>query len=470
MSNLFASFTSAANTLNVLQQALQVTQNNVNNASTPGYARQSLGIESLPMDVATGLAGGIGSGGLIDSRDQFAEQQVQMQTSALGMYTAQEQATNSIQTTFDVTGNGGVSSELSALLREFSAWASTPGDSTARQNVLNGAQNLAQAINTVANSLSQTANQLNSNVRDTVSQINNISGEIQQWNINRRTQTQSDPGSDAQLYGYLQDLSSYTNFSSVQQSDGTVTILLAGGSPLVVGTQQYGISASVSADGFQILDSNTKDVTSQITGGQLGGLLDTRNRVLASILGTSTQQGTLNQFAQAVADTVNGILTSGTVSTDTGAASGSPLFQYNSGDPNGDPNTIAATFEVNPTITPDQLAPVDSAGNSNGNANALAALSDSTATVAALGGQTLLGFYGQVAADAGREYSAASNNASTQQQVLAQAKNLRDQASGVNLDEEAASVLQFQRSYQAAAQVLTVINQMIDNVLNMIPQ
>ena len=466
MSNLLASFTSAANTLNVLAQALQVTQNNVNNSQTPGYARQTMRLESQPLDVASGLAGGVLSGGLEDSRNVWAEEQVQSQTSVLGLYTAQAQSTSSLQASFDVTGTGGVTAALSGLLQNFSAWATTPSDSTARQNVLNGAQNVAQAINTLTNSISQSAGQLNLNAGNTVDQINSITAQIQQYNTDRRGKLQSDPGSEAQLYGYLQDLSALTNFTSVRQTDGTMTVLMSGGAPLVVGTEQYKIETATTADGVQVLDNTGKDITAQATGGQLGGLLDARNRVLTSIVGSTTTQGSLNQFAQTLADTVNNLLTTGTTSSDPGAPNGAALFTYD----NANLTQAAATFAVNPGIAAADLAPVDAAGNANGNANQLAALGSSTATQAALGGMTLLGYFGQIAANAGRENSAATSNQATQEQVVAQAKNLRDQASGVNLDQEAVSVLQFQRAYQAAARVLTTLDTLSDTVLNMIRQ
>jgi flagellar hook-associated protein FlgK len=95
--------------------------------------------------------------------------------------------------------------------------------------------------------------------------------------------------------------------SVVNQPDGTVTVLMSGGSPLVVGTSQYSISSGLSVPSgaanpqappsAQILDSQGHDITSQIQGGKLGGLLDVHNRVLASLVGDGQQAGSLNQFA-----------------------------------------------------------------------------------------------------------------------------------------------------------------------------
>jgi flagellar hook-associated protein 1 FlgK len=126
MSNLLAALTSSGNALDVFQQALGVVQNNVNNSSTPGYATQTLNLEALPLVVTGGLTGGVAAHGLQDSRDDYAEEQVQLQTQTLGKYTAQANATGAIQSFFDVSGTGGVPAALNNLLSAFSAWSATP--------------------------------------------------------------------------------------------------------------------------------------------------------------------------------------------------------------------------------------------------------------------------------------------------------------------------------------------------------
>src|SRR5579871_5949093 len=117
MSNLIAALAASGNALDVFQQALTTTSNNINNASTPGYAKQTLNLQSMPFDVTAGLAGGVAAQGLTDSRDQYAEEAVQQQTSALGLYTAQSQSTATLQSLFDVSGTSGVSAQLQSLFQ-----------------------------------------------------------------------------------------------------------------------------------------------------------------------------------------------------------------------------------------------------------------------------------------------------------------------------------------------------------------
>jgi len=453
---------SAGNALDVYQQALSVVQNNINNASTPGYATQSLNLEAQPLDVADGLIGGVTTAGLDNSRDTYAEEQVQAQTQALGQYTAEAQATGSIQSLFGTTGTSGVSAALSSLYQSFSAWSASPSDPSAEQSVIASAQNVASTIQGLQSSLSQNAQQLGSNIASTASQINSIAAQIQSYNVERASETTPDPGQDAQLYSALDNLSQLTNFTTVTAPDGAVTVMLGGGSPLVIGSQQFSISTTSTPAGTEVLDSQGNDITSQITSGQLGGMLNVSNNVLAPMLGNSQAPGTLDQFTTTLADTVNQILESGTVSTAPGAAAGTALFTYDS----STPDNAAATIEVNPAITASQLAPVDSSGNVNGNANQLAALESDPVT--ALGGMTLTQFFGQIASGVGQANQTATDNQTSQQQVLSQATTLVNNASGVSLDEQAVNVLNFQRSYQAVAQVLTEISNMTASVMNLV--
>lgn len=168
----------------------------------------------------------------------------------------------------------------------------------------------------------------------------------------------------------------------------------------------------------------------------------------------------MNQFAKNLADTVNGILQSGTVSADPGAANGSALFTYDA----SDPTAAAGSLQLNPNLTADQLAPVDAAVNSNGNALALAGLQNAPQG----GGSSLPQLFAQIATEIGQENQTATTNQQTQQDVVSQAKSLRDQVSGVSLDQEAVDVLRFQRAYQAAAQVITVLNSLADTTMSLI--
>src|SRR5262249_53144157 len=146
-----------------------------------------------------------------------------------------------------------------------------------------------------------------------------------------------------------------------------------------------------------ILDSNGQDVTSHVSQGSLGGLLAVRNTILPSIQGNGTQQGSLNQLAQQIADRVNAILTAAQTSS---GQPGTALFTY----AGGNPSAIGQTLAVNPAITAAGLAPA-SVGPplvSNGAALQLANLGTSTAPADEVNGQTILQYLSGIAAQAGQ--------------------------------------------------------------------
>ena len=471
---LFSALTTASNSLNAYQQALDVVQNNINNANTPGYASQSVNLAPEPFELGSGLVGGVAARGLISARDDAADSAVQQQLQLLGKYQKQAQGTTSLSNYFDATGNTGVPAELNQLFSAFSAWSVAPNSTTAQQSVLNAAQSFATGVNELAGSLGQTGQSIQRQIDSSVQQINQLTTQIQQYNIQREGQTQPDPNLDAQLHSNLEQLAQLVNFSQITQADGTVTLVLSGGSPLVVGTKQFnlqsvpqvpaGAANPNSTPSSRILDSNGNDITSQVTGGELGGQLDVHNNVLASILGDANQAGSLNTFAKSVADTINNLLESGTVSVQPGAAQGIALFTYN----NADATTPAGSLSVNPNITPTTLAPVDSSGNSNGIALQLASLASSTAS-GGIGGQTSGNYFSGMMSALGNENSVATANQQTQQQIADQTKSQRDQISGVSLDQQALMMIQFQNSYQAAAKMVTVIDQMTQSTIEMMP-
>ncbi len=83
-----------------------------------------------------------------------------------------------------------------------------------------------------------------------------------------------------------------------------------------------------------------------------------------------------------------------------------------------------------------------------------------------IAGQSYTDFYGSMATGIGLQASTASTAQSTQSSLLAQAQSLRSQVSGVSLNDQAANLLQFQQTYEAAAQLITVINTTTQYLMN----
>lgn len=482
MGTLFAALNTAASSISAFDNALTVSSDNIANSQTPGYAEQTPTFEALPSDVLFGLTGGVVSGPAESSRDLFAETAVQQASTALGTWEQQVNSLQGLQSSFDTTGTTGIPGALNQLFTAFSTWSSNPTDTTAQQGVIDGAQSLAQAFQQQSQEISQAATSADSNLSDLVTQVNTLTAQIAQDNVqNAGGQSSS---AQANLYNSLQQLAQIVPITTLQEADGSTTVLLAGQTPLVVGQNQYAISSQVSVPtnppptnpgGLptdQVLDYSGNDITAQITSGQIGGLLQARNGILAQLQGDGTQQGSLNQLAQGIADQINNLLTSGNISdanATTGAAAvpGIPLFTYTNG------TTAAATLTVNPAITGAQLAAIDPGPPEvdNGTALALANLATPTGAAGTAGEIDNLSyseFYGNMAGQLGAAISTAQSNQTTSQNQVTQATNMRQQASGVDLNQEAISVLQFQQSYDAASKMVAVVSAITESLLNAI--
>src|SRR5277367_2204320 len=133
MGGLFGSLNSSLQALQAFETALNVSQNNVSNASTPGYSRQTVELEAAPFQVTGGELGGVKAGAVESTDNIYADQAVRDQLAQQGNYNAQSNALGSIQALFDVTGQTGVIGSLNNLFQSFSAWSATPTSASAQQ-------------------------------------------------------------------------------------------------------------------------------------------------------------------------------------------------------------------------------------------------------------------------------------------------------------------------------------------------
>jgi flagellar hook-associated protein 1 FlgK len=103
-----------------------------------------------------------------------------------------------------------------------------------------------------------------------------------------------------------------------------------------------------------------------------------------------------------------------------------------------------------------------------GTALALAGMGQSGEPEDMIDGMGFVAYYGAIAARVGRQTQAAGDEQSNAAVGAAQARSLRDQLSGVSLDEEAVYLIQFQRSYQAIAKMIAVLDTLADSTLQLL--
>jgi flagellar hook-associated protein 1 FlgK len=471
VTNLLASLQSSATTLEALQRSVGAVQNNVSNASTPGYVRQRMSLSALDFDPERGLTGGVTTAGLASARNQFAEAAVRSQTSILGAAEESRTLLSWVETALNLNDASGVPTALDRFYSAATSWSLSPNSLTEKENVFAAANALAASFNRTADSLQHSATEAQDLIRTTLDGIDSIAERIRLYNSERMQGRADDAGAEAKLHADLEELAGLMNFQALWREDGTVTILVGGRSAVVSGAHRYSLSVSFNSREASAADPQLKpaivrdgdgnDITEWISEGKTGALLSFLNKTVPGYIGGPDGNGQLNELAEKVAARVSAIL----------AAGYPPLQgQYQFLIYGSSPVAIAQAIRVNPAILPGILNATDPNKIPpvvNGKAQQLAALARPSAPEDTIDGTSYVGFFGRLSAQAGRDVAAAKQEVESRQQLVAQARSLRQEVSGVSLDEEAIRLVEFQRAYQATARMVTALSEITEMAVNL---
>ncbi len=322
MSNLLSSLQSASFNLGAFSQALSVIQNNVGNATTPGYARQRIFLETLPFLLTGGLAGGVRVDRVEIMRDKFLDFQVVSALQQKAYFEKLTQTLNQIEPHFPLVGELSIGATADGLFHSFQALSTSPGDFNLRQQVLTSAHTVATSIRTAYDGVTDQRATLDQEAVGVVSRINSLTTEVAALNaaILQRGPGAEQSASQTRLTQVLEELGTLVDYRLINQ-DGQFGVVLGSGTPLVSGIFQFPLTTVPTGSRLEIRDQQGNDVAGSIQGGQLGAILEARNTNLPSYLAQ------LNQFAGTLADAVNEQLASG---RDLSGVAGKPLFQYTS--------------------------------------------------------------------------------------------------------------------------------------------
>jgi len=270
------------------QRSLDVTAHNISNVATDGYSRQQAQITPNPAQFLGDnyYGNGVQVGAVRRSYDRFVTAEMWGQTSAQ----------RSLQAYADMTGRVGApladaSSSLQGALSDYyaalRAVAASPQDTAARQVALSSMQTLSTRVHTLDSTLGSLDREVSGRITAAVSQISALATQIAA--VNRRiAESGSAPPNDLldSRDRMIGELATKIAVQVVPQSDGTVNVLVGTGQSIVTGTQAFTLTTGGSQydpsrpEVYHTGASGTGAVTEQLTGGELGGLLDFRRQVL----------------------------------------------------------------------------------------------------------------------------------------------------------------------------------------------
>ena len=445
------------------QAALNATASNVANQNTVGYTKQ---VASFTAGDMVTLSGGGNSAvqsstgpqaTTTSARDRVLEQRIQQQTQAQSGSSTESDLLTQIQNVFSVSGSTAsagstqIGTALNSFFSSLTAVAGNPTDAATQQGVLSAASVLASTLNSAAMQLQAAGNTVNSGISSSVTAVNALTTTIAALN---QQISEVSPHGDA---GALEDkrqvaitqLSQYVGLDQITTENNGITLTTQGGAVLVQGGTASPLTSGTVKGAAVIHDSSGKDITAGVQGGSIGGQLAVQRVDLPAA--TSALDALAYQLATAVnAQNQAGLTTAG--------VAGAAIFAV---PPSA--TGCAAAISVIPT-NPSALATasVGEGESGNGNASALA----NVATTVDSSGQTVAGRLGAMLAQIGSKASSLQEQTTTQQATLTQLTTQRSSLSSVSLDTEAANLSQFQKSYEAAAQLLTVLDHLMATAMN----
>jgi len=337
--------------LQAFQQAINVTSNNVANASTPGYDRETVNLtEAIPQsNGAATIGAGVVVSGIDRAFSQAAANQLNTSQSSLGQLNALQSYANQIDNLFGTTA-GGLSTALQNFYSAFSDVATNPTSTASRQALLGQAQSVASSFQNASGELNSLNTDVNSRITADVTQINSIAKAISTLNNQIVTGTAQNGGQQPnelldQRDQLVSSLSQLVNISTTTDTNGALNVFVGNGQPLVLQGQVTGLTTVANQfNATQLEIGNTASsavISSNITGGDLGGLLSARSQVINPALNS------LGQIATALSQTVNSQQAQG---LDLSGKLGAPLFSVGTPLATGSArNTDAVTASV--TVT-----------------------------------------------------------------------------------------------------------------------
>ncbi|HEX3929021.1 MAG TPA: flagellar hook-associated protein FlgK [Gemmatimonadales bacterium] len=445
----------ARSALMTQQRALNTTGTNIANASTPGYVRQTLNLtEAVPQNTPNGPLGrGVTDTGVTAQRDVFLDASYREEQGTYNAANTLSGMVSQVQTLFNEPTSGGLGASIDTLIGAFGDLANDPSNGAVRNTVQADAQQVIQQFHSLDDGLNDTVGNARQQFSADVDQVNQIATQVAELNkqiVAQRAGGHDAPDLETQRGVLLDQLSTLGDTRVLDRTDGSVGVVFGDTMLVDSGTAQQ-FSASASGSGMvATVVGDTRTV--QISSGSLAGLENIMTTAIPDV------RAGLNQLSAALVSAVNTLHETGTTP---GGATGTDFF-----DPAG---TTAATIALSSTVAASPSNIAAGASSASGDGSIALALSQlGTATNASLGGISIPNFYDSVVTKLATTVQNAQDDASAAQTISAGLSAQRSSETGVSTDEEMIALITQQQAYTAAAHVVTVANDLMTDVLNMV--
>jgi len=451
----------------VQQTSIQISSNNIANVNTEGYCRLDPDLREAPLiPTDYGLLGnGVEIAGFVRYFDRFLEASIASRNTDLQQQKTEVTYFGRIESILNEDSSQ-LAANITAFFNSWQELSSDPTNLARRSSLATQGENLARSIKNLYSELTGLQRELDLKVREELEEINRLTASIADLNqeIVALGASSTTEASDYlnQRAKLLKELSGKMKVISFEDETGSLTVMTESGRSLVdrnrsweLKTEQNssnGLSNVVWDDG----KGKTTDLTGSISSGELKALLDMRDKYLGDGFIAD-----LNSLAQAIVTEVNSVHCEGYSLTDPPVTNIAFFSEPTSG---SYASNMALSIEVSTDVR--YIAAASSADDTSGNDNALriASLIDKDLTI---GGETtrLITYVSTMMSEIGDLTQNAQTMTAHQESAMKIMEQQRESLSGVSIDEELTKLMKYQYAYQAAARLITIADEMFQNLL-----
>ncbi len=439
------------------QFSLNVTGHNIANVNTPGFTRQQAMLSATnPLWSAEGSFGtGVEVTDIRRLRTQFLDDQFRQESESAGRWQMLSQGWGQIERIFAEPSDTGFSSVLDEFWNSWQDLATNPDSQAARVSVKEQANILINALHQSTDQLNDFRRSLDDDIQKTVGYVNNIANQLAALNDSINT---------AELSGHvandlrdrrdylIDELSSYANIQAFEQSSGNYTVMI-GSIALVDGNEVSELQAVSTEKGANVISEIqfvASGVKPDIESGQLAGLIETRDTLI------DQRQQELDELALALVEKVNQYHREG---YGLDGKTGRDFFDSGT--------TGAADIQLDDSIIQNDGYVASSLNGEIGdNSNALRIAGIRNERIMRGNAATIGDFYNAMIGTIGVRTKEAQNISDNQESLVFNIENNRQAIEGVSLDEEMTNMIKYEHAYEAAARVITAMDEALNTIIN----
>jgi flagellar hook-associated protein 1 FlgK len=439
--------------LQVYQEALDVTSNNIANSSNASYSRQRVILQAAaPTITASTIWGnGVNLADIQRVRDTLTDGQIRTNNSAYSYNNQLSTDLGNVQSLFSEPTSNGLSNVTSSFFTAWQNLAVSPNSVSLRNNVIQAAQGLSDKIKSINDGIASVKADSVNELNDKLTTLNKDLSQIQSLNAQitaAQAATQSPNDLMDKRDALIDEISNLTNVNVTYDTSGAAVLSIGG--VLAVDRSSYNQFSSTEVNGKLTITSSGGSTPSSLSGGQISAVMDNYNIYIPSY------QTSLDNYVNRLMSSVNTLHESGYSITNP-TQSGTDFFDsYSNG-----------TLNINQDLVNDPNKIAISADGTSGNGDIANNIGD-LVNQKDSSGTTLTDNYSSLISKIGSDTKYATNQADSYNTLLTALNNQKASYSGVSLDEEMTNVIQYQRSYEACAKVISTANAMLETLINMI--